>query len=316
MSRAAHPPLGVRLVYGLRPQPDFAALSDEELAELGRAQNEVVTSPAARLITGCPALGSRVTWTTVALTDRQIPVRVHRPRRSGTGPLPLVLHVHGGGYSGTAVQCDWLTSHLAARLPAVVVSVEHRLLGPGVSMAAAADDVLSTLVQVRQHASTWGVDPDRVALVGESAGGTMTALAAERSPWLRAQVLVNPCLDLTAAALDYPSMTEHAHTPTISAAEVQRFCRLAAPAGTDARAVSPLTRAETATLPSTLLVVPALDPLADQARTYAARVRPTQTPVRLLEIERAGHAFLSMPHLVPSAYRARRAICSFLHAAL
>lgn len=311
-----HPPLGVRLVYGLRGQPDFAALEDEELAELGRAQNEVVSSPAARLITGFPALTSRSEWASVTTDGRAVPVRVHRPRRATPEPLPLVLHVHGGGYSGTAVQCDWLTSHLAARLPAVVASVEHRLLGPGTTMSTAVEDVSRALEQIISSPSTWGVDVDRIALVGESAGGTMTALVAERSARLRAQVLINPCLDLTSTALDHPSMTEHACTPTISAAEVERFCRLAAPAGTDARTVSPLATAGTATLPSTLLVVPALDPLADQARTYAARVRRTQTPVRLLEIERAGHAFLSMPHLVPSAYRARRAIRSFLHAAL
>lgn len=42
--------------------------------------------------------------------------------------LPLVVHVHGGSFVGTAAQCDWTNSHLAVHLPALVVSVEHRLL--------------------------------------------------------------------------------------------------------------------------------------------------------------------------------------------
>ena len=252
------------------------------------------------------------------LPGRAVPVLVHRPRRTSPGPLPLVLHVHGGGFTGTALQCDWLTSHLAARLPAVVASVEHRLLGPGTPMSAAVADVSGVLDQITADAAGWGVDPDQVALVGESAGGTMTALVAQqahRRPPL-AQVLVNPCLDLTDSALTYPSMTAHARTPTVSADEVERFCRLAAPPGTDARAVSPMHTLTGDRHPPTLLVIPALDPLADQARTYAHRLRQTGTPVDLTEYPRAGHAFLSMPHLVPSARPARSAVRAFLTGAL
>jgi acetyl esterase/lipase len=63
------------------------------------------------------------------LPDRQLQVRVYRPspRQDNPASLLLVLHVHGGGFMGSAVQSDWLNSHVAARLPAVVVSVEHRV---------------------------------------------------------------------------------------------------------------------------------------------------------------------------------------------
>src|SRR5699024_11880810 len=143
-----------------------------------------------------------------------------------------------------------------------VAARELCLLGPGTNMSTTADVVARSLDQIISSPSTWGVYVDRIALVGESAGCTMTALVAERSARLRAQVLINPCLDLTSTALDHPSMTEPACTPTISAAEVEPVCRLAAPAGSDARAVSPIATEGTATLPNTLLVVPALDPLA------------------------------------------------------
>src|SRR5262249_39449741 len=153
-------------------------------------------------------------------------------------------HVHGGGFMGSAPQSDWLNSYLAARLRAVVVSVEHRLLAPGISLSAVVDDGWDVLRHIVGHAVEWGVDPARTAVVGEGSGALVVALAAIRAResglFLRAQVLVNPALDVTEKALDYASVAEHAHTPTLSVERLQAFLRLAVPPGTDPRSVSPL----------------------------------------------------------------------------
>ncbi|MFE9803208.1 alpha/beta hydrolase fold domain-containing protein [Streptomyces goshikiensis] len=75
-----------------------------------------------------------MSWTVLRVAVKTSASRPVRGRGAGSGDqaaaLPLVLHVHGGGFVGTAVQSDWINSHLAARLPALVVSVEHRLLAP------------------------------------------------------------------------------------------------------------------------------------------------------------------------------------------
>ena len=150
-----------------------------------------------------------------------------------------MLHVHGGGFVGTAVQSDWVNSHLAARLPAVVVSVEHRLVAPDSPLSAAVDDGWDVLRHVVRHAAQWGVDPARVAVFGESAGAMVTALAAIRAREaglaLRAQVLVNPCVDLTATTFDYASMTEHADSPTLTVPQM----RAVPPAGRPGREPTP-----------------------------------------------------------------------------
>lgn len=113
------------------PAPDWHTVTAEELLAYRDAENRFRASSAARAFTGDPDPGATIAWQEVALPGRRLPVRVYRPssrhEATATG-LPLVLHVHGGGFVGTAVQCDWVNSHLAARLPAVVVSVEHRLL--------------------------------------------------------------------------------------------------------------------------------------------------------------------------------------------
>jgi acetyl esterase len=122
--------------------------------------------------------------------------------------------VHGGGFVGTAVQSDWVNSHLAAQLPAVVVSVEHRLLDPETPLSAAVDDGWEVLLHVLRHAARWGIDPTRPALFGESGGALINALATTRAReadlCLQAQVLVNPAVDVTETMFDHASVTRYA----------------------------------------------------------------------------------------------------------
>ncbi|TCO51275.1 acetyl esterase [Kribbella antiqua] len=309
------PPLGVRLLRGLRKEPDFDALSHEELVAFRDAENRRRASGLIRVITGFPDRGATIEWQQVALPGRVLKVRMYRPSRGGSEALPLVLHVHGGGFVGTAAQSDWINSHLAAQLPAVVVSVEHRLVDRDTPMSAAVDDGWDVLRHVMQRGKQWGVNPARTAVFGESGGALINALAAIRAKesglLLRAQVLVNPCVDLTSTAFDYLSMTEYADSPTLTLTMLEWFRPLAV-AGTDPRAVSPLYAEDLSGLAPALVVVPTLDPIADQGRAYADRLLDSGTPVELAEHPGAGHGFLSLPSLFPQAKAARTQITDFL----
>ncbi|HWD81455.1 MAG TPA: alpha/beta hydrolase [Kribbella sp.] len=308
------PPLGVRLVYSLRKEPDYRTMSPADLAAFGEAAHRIVTSRLAHLLTGFPHSGVTITWQQVQLADRTIRVRVYRPQSEGK--LPLVLHVHGGGYVGTAVQCDWINSHVAARASALVVSVEHRLMDHDTPLAAIVDDGWDALQHVYRHAAEWGIDPARVAVAGESAGSMVAALSARRARdagmSLRAQVLVNPCVDVTSTALDYDSMRQYPETPTLTLEGMEFFRKLAVPEGTDPRPLSPVYAGTLAGLPPTLVVIPTLDPVADHGRVYAERLRTSDVPVEVTEHPKAGHAFISMPGLVPQARPARDRIVQFL----
>lgn len=315
MTARERAPRGVRLLHALQKEPDWPSLTPEELVVVRDAANRKASARFARVITGSPDRGAAIDWREVVLPDRVLPVRVYRPARDGARPLPLIVHVHGGGFVGTATQCDWANSHLAARLPALVVSVEHRLLAPGTPLAAAVDDGWDVLRHLIAHAEDWGIDPARVAVAGESTGGLIAAMAAIRAAAtelpLRAQILVNPVADLTATMFDYPSMTEHADSPMLTRARLDLFQRLAVPPGTDARAVSPL-YADLEGLAPALVLVPTVDPVADQGRRYAERLRESGTPVRLAEHPGAPHAFITLPGLVPQAKAARAQMVEFL----
>jgi acetyl esterase len=233
----------------LRPaEPHYADLTPHGLIAHREAENRFRASSAARTITGEPEPGVTITWERIALTGRRIAARVYRAN-----------------------------SHFAARLPAVVVSVEHRLLDFSTTLSAAVDDGWDVLERLVLRAAAWGIDPDGVTVVGESCGALIAALAAIRAKaaglQLRSQVLV--------------------------------------PAGADARTLSPLYADDLAGLAGAL-VVPTHDPLADHGRRYAARLQAAGTPTRLVEYPSATNAFLSMPGVAPQAAAARADILQFL----
>ncbi|MHB9753198.1 alpha/beta hydrolase [Streptomyces sp. BYX5S] len=308
------------------PEPDFSAITAEELLAYRNAENRFRTSSAAREILGEPNPGAAIEWRELALPGRALPVRVYRPDPEGDDEtaartdLPLVIHVHGGGFVGTAAQCDWTNSHLAARLPALVVSVEHRLLAPDSPLTNAAEDGWDVLVHVRRHAAQWGVDPARTAVFGESCGALISALTAIRAREagleLAAQVLVNPAVDVTGTMFDHPSMAEYAYSPTRALPLLQFFQRLAVPQGTEARAVSPLYADDVSGLAPALVVVPTQDAVADHGRRYVERLRAAGTSVRLTEYPGAKHAFLTLPGVEPQAESAQTEILAFLREAL
>ncbi|MFI1913304.1 alpha/beta hydrolase [Nocardia sp. NPDC020380] len=271
---------------------------------------------------GEPDPDATIEWRELALPGRDLPVRTYRPTSTAATrtDLPLVIHVHGGGFVGTAAQCDWTNSHLATHLPAVVVSVEHRLVDPGNPLAHAAADGWDVLEHVLQHAAEWGVDPARTAVFGESFGALITALTAIRAREaglrLAAQILVNPALDVTATMYDYPSITEYAYTPSRALPVLKLLQRLAIPPSTEARAVSPLHADNLSALAPALVLVPTHDALADHGRRYAERLEKAGTPVHLTEYPGARHAFLTLPGVEPQAEAARTEIREFLRAAL
>lgn len=308
------------------PEPDFSAITAEELRAYRDAENRFRASSAARTILGSPDTGAAIVWQEIALPGRDLPVRVYRPAPTGNDEaaartdLPLVVHVHGGGFVGTAVQCDWTNSHLAAGLPALVVSVEHRLLAPGSPLANAADDGWDVLQHVMRHAAQWGVDPARAAVFGESCGALISALTAVRGREaglkLKAQVLVNPVVDVTETMFDHPSMTEYAYSPTRALPQLRFIQRLAVPPGADAGAVSPLYADDLSGLAPALVVVPTQDAVADHGRRYAEQLRAAGTSVRLTKYPGARHAFLTLPGVEPQAEAAQAEILEFLRAAL
>jgi acetyl esterase len=233
--------------------------------------------------------------------------------------LPLVVNFHGGGWTiGSLDMADWLCSNVAVALPAVVVSVDYRL-APQHRWPIAAEDCYVALVDVAGRAGELGADPDRLAVMGDSAGGNLAAVVSlmsrDRSgPAIGFQGLLYPATDLT---LGSPSIEANAHAPILTRDDVLAF-RNHYLGGQDPQQpyASPLFAADHRGLPRALVQVAEHDPIRDDGLRYADALRAAGVPVRTTEYVGMPHGYLSFPRLCRAAAQALAELCSEMRGAL
>ena len=146
---------------------------------------------------------------TINTPDGGLPARLYHPAAGSV--LPVVLFFHGGGWvHGTLDMYDRMCAALAVQTECAVVSVDYRL-APENPFPAAWSDALASLLWIKDNHVGLGVDPSRIALVGDSAGGNLAAALAQNAandPAICCQVLFYPALD---GRCDSPSFkAEHA----------------------------------------------------------------------------------------------------------
>lgn len=263
-----------------------------------------------------PAALARPSWSVRKVPGRRgqdVRVLVVNAQRSNGQLRPALLHLHGGGFvAGSADASLAALQSLAADLDCVAVSVDYRL-APETRFPGALDDNLAALAWLHANAAELGADPDRIALLGESAGGghaAMLALAARdrgEVPLLF-QALVYPMLDdRTGSTRPVPRhLGQLMWTP-----EVNRFawaCLLGQPAGgrvVPAGAV-PARARNLAGLPPTFIAVGALDLFVAENLQYAQRLAEAGVPTELHLIPGAFHAFdvMAPEATISKAFRA------------
>jgi acetyl esterase len=231
----------------------------------------------------------------------EIPARVYAPS-VGT-PLPSVTYFHGGGW----VQGDLETHHglcarLAAHAGALVVAIDYRL-APEHKFPAAVEDCLAAYQWVRGRGRDIGADPGRGAVAGDSAGGNLAAVvsqsaAAAGAPVPTCQVLIYPALDFS---LDTESHRDLELGHIIPRERIEWYAQqyLGSEADkTDLRA-SPLRAPSLAGQPPSMIVTAGFDPLRDEGRDYADRLRAAGVEVVYREYPGQIHAFVSLTKAIP-----------------
>ncbi|WP_203992032.1 alpha/beta hydrolase [Sphaerisporangium rufum] len=292
--------------------PRFGPETDALLAGFGSDDGEPMTYEklrAARAGRADPALAGRPEPVAVRadlLLPRgaapPVPVRVYRdgPPR----PLPLLLWLHGGGFvGGTLDDIDAACAALARRGGCVVVSLDYRL-APEHPFPAALDDTFDALCRLAGDGGALGGD-GRIAIGGQSAGGNLAAaaclLARERGgPRVAAQVLCYPWLDFRAGTESW-RLFEGVFLSSRTAEWYRDQYLAGRAAGPHA---APLRAADLRNLPPALVLGAGRDPLRDDAREYARRLREAGVAVEYVEYADTMHAFLNFPGALSAARRA------------
>lgn len=225
-----------------------------------------------------------------------LPYRVYRPRASrSTGPA--FFWIHGGGLvMGSPQQDDRFLIGLAQRLGIVVFAAAYRL-APEHPAPAALDDLYDGWHEIRGRAAGFGVDPDRIAIGGGSAGGGLAAALAQRlhddgtaEPVF--QLLVYPMLD-DRTVLRTDIDTRHVRIWPPSSNRFGWESYLGAPAGGPdvPRYSVPARREDLAGLPPAWIGVGTLDLFHDEDLAYARRLREAGVATEVLEIPGVFHGF-------------------------
>ncbi|RAV07608.1 alpha/beta hydrolase [Mycolicibacterium sp. GF69] len=219
-----------------------------------------------------------------------IPLRIYRP--SLNTMAPVMIYFHGGGMVlGSNHSFEPLARNLADKSGATVVSVEYHL-APEASPPAQFDDAYTATLWVAAHADELSVDTARLAVAGDSAGGTLAAAVAlaardRDGPSLFAQVLMYPGLDKD---LTVPSVQELPDAPMLSLADIEYMHELAD--GPEHPYAVPARADDLSGLPQAIVVTAAADPIQDWGERYAQRLRDAGVQTTVTRYPGAYHGFL------------------------
>jgi acetyl esterase len=230
-------------------------------------------------------------------------MRLYRPV-AAPAVLPLLIYFHGGGWTiGDLDTHDVPCRLLALAAGCAVLSVDYRM-GPEHRFPAAVDDCIAATRWAREHARELGVDPKRIAVGGDSAGGNLAAVVsiAERDAGssLSYQLLIYPATDMRAIA---PSHRANGQGYLLTADTIAYFRRHYIPHEqhwTDWR-VSPLLAKDHRALPPALVITAGFDPLRDEGRQYADALSAAGNRVQYICFERQIHGFFTMSRIIDEA---------------
>ena len=290
--------------------PQAAALL-AQMSEAGAPPAEAMTPAEGRVaarayadLGGEPEEVASVDHRFVPGPTADLPVRIYRPAGAGDGPLPALVYFHGSGWVIINIEiCDSTSRAMANRTGCVVVAVNYQK-APEHKFPIPFDDCYAATTWVFDNAAELGVDPERIGVVGDSAGGNLAAAVAlkarDNGPKIAYQLLVYPAVRY---GWDTPSAIENAEGYLLQRASMEYFWTHYVRSPTDGAHpyCSPLLAADHAGLPPAFIVTAGFDPLRDDGAMYADKLRAAGVPVKLHNYEGMIHGFFWMSGVIDQA---------------
>ncbi len=240
----------------------------------------------------------------VARDGYALPARLYAPSSS---VLPVLLYFHGGGFTvGNIRTHDTLCRVLSHKSGCAVVSLDYRL-APAHKFPTASDDAWDALAFIASQGASLGIDASRLAVGGDSAGGTLAAvcaiLARDVGLPLALQMLIYPG---TAAHQDTASHLRHADGPLLTKSMIDFFFAqyVRTPADRDDWRFAPLLADDVDGVAPAWVCLAECDPVVDEGIAYADKLRAAGVPVDLEIYRGVIHEFIKMGRAIPEGLQA------------
>ena len=263
-----------------------------------------------------PALARIEDFTIAARDGFLLPARLYAPSDAA---LPVLMYFHGGGFTiGSIATHDTLCRVLSSRSGCAVVSLDYRL-APAHKFPTASDDAWDAMQFLSREAKSLGLDGSRIAVGGDSAGGTLAAVCAvmarDAGISVALQMLFYPG---TTAHQDTPSHARYACGPLLDEPLISWFFGqyVRTPADRDDWRFAPLNADDVEGVAPAWIGLAEADPLLDEGIAYADKLRAAGVPVDLEIYRGVIHEFIKMGRAVPEALQAHADAARALREAL
>ncbi len=248
----------------------------------------------------------------------KVPIRIYKAQ--GASVSPCIVFFHGGGWViGDLTTHDPVCRQLHEATGYTVIAVDYRL-APEHRFPAAIDDCYAVTKWVALNADTLGIDAQRIAVAGDSAGGNLSASVclkakAGDSPAIAFQLLIYPVTD---AAMDSDSYRQNGEGYLLSAATMQWFWQhyLGDQASGKDPWASPLLAADLSKLPPACIITAEYDPLRDEGEAYGRRLREAGVKTHIQRFDGMIHGFFGMTNMLEGSRDALALAASQLKTAL
>jgi acetyl esterase len=264
----------------------------------------------------------RLVDTLICYNDLEVPLRIYYPTRGSLrGSQSVTLFIHGGGFvMGSVNEYHIMVSKMARITGHIIVSVDYRL-APEFPFPAGLNDCFAALCWLQEHAAEIGADPAKISVMGDSAGGNLATVLTlrcldEGRPQPCCQVLIYP--GVTFVETPYPSREYFGRCQERGYVLTEEFLRMVKSeymAGeTNERNpyLSPLEAELTPDLAPALIITAECDPIRDDGRLYAEKMRNMGMKVEHIEYSGMIHGFMSFHMILREAVDAMKYIADYM----
>ncbi len=246
---------------------------------------------------------------TYPIADGAQPIRIYTPENAGEGPLPVIVYYHGGGWVIADIDTYEASAlALATKTGAIVASVEYRH-APEHKFPAAHEDSFAAYKWVLENAGSFGGDPARIALAGESAGGNLAANVAimARDENLQAPLHMLLVYPVAGTDMNTPSYIANQNAIPLSKGGMEWFVKhvLAKPEDGESPMLNLTTKADLNGLPPATIITAEIDPLLSEGKMLSDKLQEAGVETNYQNNDGVTHEFFGMDAVLDDAKRAQ-----------